>query len=131
MVVVIDTDILVSALWSRNGLPAKVLGMVIQGDLTPCYDWRILAEYQTVLNRPKFRFSPAEVNALLDWIKTSGHSVIAQPLDMVFADESDRKFFEVAKTCKAVPVTGNLKHYYPKDSPVCSVQDFLARLHTA
>ena len=129
MLVVIDTNILVSALWSRNGAPAKILGLVINGNITPCYDWRILSEYQQVLSRPKFRFSPAETNALLDWIKTSGNSVIANPVEDVFSDESDKKFYEVARTCNATLVTGNLKHY-PKNHLVCDVQTFLTRYRT-
>lgn len=31
MLAVIDTNILVSALWSRNGSPAKVLSLVLNG----------------------------------------------------------------------------------------------------
>ncbi len=56
MLVVIDTNILVSALWSKNGLPAKILSMVVSGVLVPCFDDRILCEYKDVLNRPKFKF---------------------------------------------------------------------------
>lgn len=130
MLVVLDTNILVSALWSKNGSPAKILGMVVRGDLTPCYDWRIFTEYQTVLNRPKFHFSQAEVSFLLDWIRIYGNSVIPKPVTDSFIDESDKKFFEVAKECNALLVTGNLKHY-PNDPLVCSVQDFFAKTHFA
>ena len=44
----------------------------------------------------------------------------------VFLDEADKKFYEVAKFCGAVLVTGNLKHF-PKDPLVMSVTDFLDR----
>ena len=130
MLVVLDTNILVSALWSKNGSPAKILGMVFRGDLTPCYDWRILAEYQAVLNRPKFHFSQAEVNILIDWIRIYGNSVIPTPVVDTFIDESDKKFYEVAKECHTLLVTGNIKHY-PDDPLVCSVQDFLVKTHSA
>lgn len=128
MRVVIDTNILVSALWSRNGAPAQILAMLLHGQLTPCCDWRILTEYREVLCRPKFRFSTAEVNAIIDWIKTTGVSVVAVPIDTPFIDESDKKFYEVAKTCHAILISGNLKHY-PNDPDVCSVQDFLSKRH--
>lgn len=124
MLVVIDTNILVSALWSKNGAPAKVISMVLTGDIIPCYDYRILCEYREVLQRPKFGFSKSEVNALLDWFEAYGHSVLATPLDDVFIDEADKKFYEVAKYCRAMLVTGNLKHF-PEDPLVKSVQDFL------
>lgn len=124
MLVVIDTNILVSALWSRDGAPARVVGLVLSGHLIPCYDHRIMLEYRQVLQRPKFRFRLAEVNALLDWIKLAGRSVVPSPVEAPFVDEADRKFYEVAKYCSAVLITGNLKHY-PSDDTVMSVADFL------
>lgn len=126
MLVVIDTNILVSALWSKNGAPARAVGLVLSGQLVPCYDHRIMVEYRQVLQRPKFRFRPAEINALLDWFKQTGRSVVPAPVDIPFADEADRKFYEVAKYCDAVLITGNLKHF-PDDDSVMSVSDFLER----
>ena len=128
MLVVIDTNILVSALWSKNGAPARAVGLVLSGQITPCYDHRIMLEYHQVLQRPKFRFRPAEINALLDWFKQSGRSVVPASLDITFVDEADRKFYEVAKYCGAVLITGNLKHF-PNDDAVMSVSDFLEQNH--
>lgn len=124
MLVVVDTNILVSALWSKNGAPARVLSMIISGGLIPCYDYRILSEYRDVLSRPKFKFSDGEVNALLDWIADNGRSVIAEPLNVNFTDEADKKFYEVAKFCNAKLITGNIKHF-PNDKIVLTVSDFL------
>lgn len=126
MLVVIDTNILVSALWSRNGAPARVVSMVLTGDIVPCYDYRILCGYREVLQRPKFGFSKSEINSLLDWFEACGRSVLAEPLEDVFVDEADKKFYEVAKFCGAVLVTGNLKHF-PEDPLVMSVADFLEK----
>ncbi len=130
MLVVIDTNILVSALWSRSGAPARAVGLVLSGHLTPCYDHRIMLEYRQVLQRPKFRFRPSEINALLDWFRQTGRSVVPAPVDIPFADEADRKFYEVAKYCGAVLITGNLKHF-PDDDAVMCVSDFLERKHWA
>lgn len=126
MLVVIDTNILVSALWSRDGAPAKVLSSVVRGVLIPCFDYRIMTEYREVLQRPKFGFSRGEVNSLLDWFTSNGRSVLADPLDDAFVDEADKKFYEVAKFCGAVLITGDLKHF-PKDPLVISAADFLER----
>lgn len=126
MLVVIDTNILVSSLWSKSGTPAKIMSLVICGRLVPCYDYRILCEYKEVLSRPKFKFSPGEINALLDFIKHSGRSVIAEPLDNEFADEADKKFYEVAKHCGATLITGNIKHF-PSDEFVMTSNDFLEK----
>ena len=130
MLVVIDTNILVSALWSRSGAPARAVGLVLSGHLIPCYDHRIMLEYRQVLQRPKFRFRRSEITALLDWFKQTGRSVIPAPVDISFVDEADRKFYEVAKYCGAVLITGNLKHF-PNDDAVMSVSDFLERNHWA
>lgn len=124
MLVVIDTNIMVSALWSKNGAPARVVGLILSGHLIPCYDYRIMLEYRQVLQRPKFQFRPAEINALLDWFKQVGRSVVPTPVDAPFVDEADRKFYEVAKYCGAVLITGNLKHF-PNDDMVMSVSSFL------
>lgn len=124
MLVVIDTNILVSALWSKSGAPARVLSLIISGGLIPCYDYRILSEYRDVLSRPKFKFTDSEINALLDWIVENGRQVIAEPLNVDFTDESDKKFYEVAKFCDAKLITGNIKHF-PNDKLVLSVPEFL------
>lgn len=124
MQVVIDTNILVSALWSKNGAPARIISMVINGSLVPCYDYRILSEYREVLRRPKFRFSNGEINSLLDWIESSGRSVVADPIEENFTDEADKKFYEVAKFCQAKLITGNIKHF-PQDPLVVTVAEFL------
>lgn len=115
MMVVIDTNVLVSALLSKNGTPAKIVSMVLNGAIIPCYDYRIICEYREVLKRPKFGFSNGEINALLDWFESIGQSVIAEPISKKFDDEENKKFYEVAKHCGAILVTGNLKHF-PKES---------------
>lgn len=124
MLVVIDTNILVSALWSRNGIPAQFLSMVLRGRITPCYDYRILEEYREVLSRDKFEFSEGEVAALLDFIRHAGYSVVADLLPIPFLHEDDKKFFEVAVACDAKLITGNIRHY-PEDERVMTVKEFL------
>ena len=126
MLVVIDTNILVSSLWSKSGTPAKIMSLVIGGRLVACYDYRILCECKNVLSRPKFKFSPSEINALLDFIKHSSRSVIAEPLDDEFVDEADKKFYEVAKHCGATLITGNIKHF-PSDEIIMTANDFLEK----
>ena len=127
MLVVIDTNILVSTLWSRNGTPAKVLSLVLCEKLVPCIDYRILCEYREVLQRSKFGFAQSEINSLLDWFEAYGRLVVAEPIKEVFIDEADKKFYEIAKFCWAVLVTGNLKHS-TKDPQIMNVADFLERI---
>lgn len=126
MLVVIDTNVLVSSLMSRNGSPAKIVSMILRGELIPCYDFRIISEYKNVLKRPKFGFSLVEITSLFDWFEFGGFSVVAEPIDDKFIDESDKKFYEVAKSSGAILITGTLKHY-PVDNQVLSVLDFLGK----
>ena len=56
---VIDTNVIVSALLTRNrdAATARVLGMVIsQMRITPLYNGEIITEYNNVLKREKFGF---------------------------------------------------------------------------
>jgi putative PIN family toxin of toxin-antitoxin system len=124
MLIVVDTNVLVSALWTRNGNPAQILSLIQSRKIIPCYDCRILQEYHEVLSRPKFGFDAWEVTDLLAQIEDEGKSVIAEPLDIMFTDESDRKFYEAAKHCGAYLITGNQKHF-PEDEAVLSPSEFL------
>jgi len=124
MLVVIDTNVLVSSLWSKSGTPAKILDLVSNGRIKPCFDSRILLEYKNVLSRPRLKFSSAEVSALMGLIEAFGISVIPSPVEIPFTDEDDKKFYEVAKHCDAKLITGNLKHF-PDDPAIMSPADFL------
>ena len=127
MNIVLDTNVLVSALWSPDGKPGTVVHAAIARRFTLCYDHRILDEYQRVLRRAKFGFSEWEVNYLLEPLVKYGISVVPEPLPQIsFVDESDRKFFEVAKYCCAPLVTGNARHY-PADPAVTTVAEFYER----
>ena len=127
MNVVLDTNVLVSALWSSDSKPGYVVNAVIAGRFTACYDYRILDEYERVLRRAKFGFLPWEVDYLLEPIVRGGLSVVPEPLiDIPFVDESDRKFLEVARFCDAVLITGNMKHY-PQDAQIMTVAEFYGK----
>ena len=128
MIVVIDTNVLVSSLLSRQGSPAKIMALLLNGDLLPCYDYRIIHEYRMVLSRPKFGFEEWEIKAIVDYIESVGISVVADPTNICFVDEDDRKFFEVTRQCQAILITGNKKHY-PIDSSIMTVNEFLDNLN--
>lgn len=123
MNVVIDTNVLVSALWSKNGTCSKILYRVLNYELTVVYDQRILHEYKVVLERPKFGFSKDEVKAIIDFIKNEGLCIVAKPIDIKFIDESDKKFYEVAKTVNCKLITGNKKHF-PEEKDVLLPGEF-------
>lgn len=111
MLVVLDTNILVSALLSPFGPPARVLDLVLSGDIRAAYDDRLLAEYREVLARPKFSFAPEEVAAVLAYLESDGEQVTAPPLACELPDSDDLPFLEVAAQAGAVLITGNTAHY--------------------
>ena len=112
MKIVLDTNVLVSGFLEAFGPPAKIVRLVISGDLPLLYDARILLEYKAVLLRPRFSFNPTDVHDLLTQIEASGAAVAAPPLAQHLPDQDDEPFLEVALAGKAqYLVTGNLKHF--------------------
>jgi predicted nucleic acid-binding protein len=69
--IVLDTNVLVSALLRQGGIPDQVAGLVLAGRCHLIVDSGIVAEYQAVLRRPEFGFPADEVDALLAFIERS------------------------------------------------------------
>ncbi len=113
MKVVLDTNVVVSAFLSPGGKPAAIVELVLRGDLQPCFNTAILAEYEQVLCRSKFalQISPRSIARFFDVLHDIGLYVIAAPSDSALPDETDRRFYDVAKASGAFIVTGNKKHY--------------------
>lgn len=117
--VVIDTNVLISALLSKHSDAAtvQVLNAVFDGTIIPVFNDEILAEYDNVLHRPKFKFSDTNIQLLLDTIKTYG--VFAKQLitNEILPDPKDLVFYEVVMEKQdenAYLVTGNSKHFPKK-----------------
>ncbi len=125
--VVLDTNVLVSALWKRPSHPAAILDLVALRQLRPCHNADILLEYKTVLLRPRLKFSHYDVINILDLISKEGLSLLAQPSLAPFIDESDRKFYDLAKSASAYLIPGNKKHY-PGEPFILSPAEFMGVL---
>ena len=108
--VVIDTNVLVSALWSENGNSATILKMIPKG-IIPVINDSIFDEYSEVLSRPKFTFSANKREILLAKMKEFGETVIPEKSDVPLSDETDRVFYDTAKASGATLITGNIKDY--------------------
>jgi len=124
---VIDTNVFVSALFTRNPISAttKILNAMADGQIIPLYDEQIIAEYQSVLSRDKFHITPIERKKLFDYIREFGIYVERTSVDTLFVDESDRVFYEVALSEEdSFLVTGNLKHF-PADTRVVTPAQML------
>lgn len=131
MRIVLDTNVLVSALIAPFGTPGRLLDMVLALEVRVVYDDRILTEYGEVLYRKKFGFHHDDVAELLAFLKAEGEPVIATPLAGDFPDPDDAMFVEAAAASRAdAIVTGNSNHFPPRLSqgiPVLSPAEFLAK----
>lgn len=117
---VIDTNVLLSALLSKNEASAtvKVLEAVFEGKIIPLYHQDILVEYDEVLHREKFRLHEEAIRTVLDAVRQYGVEVFPQSTGAVLIDMDDLVFYEVAMEKRdddAYLVTGNRKHYPFKD----------------
>jgi putative PIN family toxin of toxin-antitoxin system len=109
--VVLDTNILVSALISPFGNEAQVVHAIQSHWATPCFSAKMLVEYAEVLARPKFSFTPEEVGGLIDLLRRAGELIEPQHL-AGSPDPKDDEFIACAISCGArFLVTGNKRHF--------------------
>jgi uncharacterized protein len=115
MKIVLDTNVIVSAMLNPYGVPASILSLVLDEKVELCYDTRILLEYRDVLSRPKFPFSQIEINGFLEYIKEIGTWYLASKIAIRLKDLDDLPFAEVAAASGAdFLITGNIGHYPKK-----------------
>ena len=112
MKIVLDTNVLVSALIQPEGIPARILDRILRNQVKLLIDHRIFTEYEDVLSRPEFAFPADQLNQLFDFILQAGERVYTVRIRLKLADPADEKFLEVAKDGAAdFLVTGNLRHF--------------------
>ena len=114
---VIDTNVIVSALLSRNNDSAtvKVLDYLYDRVIVPVYNNEIIEEYEAVLRRPKFNFSEETVYAVIEAIMEGGIDSRRIGSNEHLPDPKDVVFYEVALANEdSFLVTGNTKHFPKK-----------------
>ena len=129
MIVVLDTNVIVSGILRPYSKAASILRLVASGAITLAYDLRIFSEYRDVLSRPKFPFAKEDVDAFLDQVEKEGVLVSVIPLKFRLPDPEDEPFLEVALAGKATAiVTGNKRHFPKKEyagTKILSPAEFL------
>lgn len=117
MLVVVDTNVLVSGLLKANRTPGAIVRLITYNYLQLAYDARIINEYREVLSRPRFGFKKSDIDALITQIEDKGElQSFSVFLDSVIKtdlpDPDDRPFIEVAlNTQDRILITGNKKHF--------------------
>lgn len=128
---VIDTNILVSALWTKNpeSPPLKIINSVFDGTIVPIVHKKILREYSRVLHYGKFPFSEKDIKNVVNAFKKAGIKKRAAKSSEHFTDEDDRIFYEITLAARkkhdAYLVTGNARHF-PRKKFVVSAREFLS-----
>jgi uncharacterized protein len=110
--VVLDTNVVVSALLKPQGLEDQVLRLALAGRLLLCVSPAVLAEYARVLPSPKFKLQPEEVATALRQLEKAGSLFDPAGILKISAHEPDNRFYECADAAQAAfLVTGNVKHF--------------------
>ena len=107
----IEVGLSVVRRWQGRGFATEAL----QGAIIPVLNDEILAEYEEVLSRPKFRFQKKTIEIFLNELKKRAVYSDCGLLDDVIPDPKDVVFYAVLmekrKDSEAYLVTGNIKHF--------------------
>jgi putative PIN family toxin of toxin-antitoxin system len=110
--VVLDTNIIVSALLQPLGPSAQIFLYALSGLIQMCVSGNIYAEYEEVISRPRLKRTDDIIQSTLQVIREKG--VWVRPTETVQAcsDPDDNIFLECAQAAQAdYLVTGNIKDF--------------------
>lgn len=113
LIIVIDTNIIVSALLNPNGVSYVFLDKVFAGEYQVVVTSQIMKEYRDVLRRKKFCFSEEIIETVLGWFDNNAIFIEVEEDGYMnhVMDSKDAIFYAAARCMKARLVTGNVKHY--------------------
>ncbi|MGA2905104.1 MAG: putative toxin-antitoxin system toxin component, PIN family [Candidatus Korobacteraceae bacterium] len=126
---VIDTNIVVSAVLKADGLQRTVVVLALSKPARWYVTEAILSEYDWVLSRPALRISAAGRRQLVQRIRNRAHFVAPKYRLHVTADPDDNIFLECADAARAdYLVTGNSRHFpeFWKYTKVISSREFIS-----
>lgn len=130
-----DTNVLVSAFLKPQSNPAKILRLILQGNINIIINAYILSEYYEVLTRPKFDINPEDIRITLSLFREKGINVLTSDETFHLPDSDDEPFLEAAlATCADAIVTGNKRHFPEnlcKGQVVMSPREFLEHIDLA
>ena len=131
--VVLDTNIVISAVLKRDGLESRILRQALNGDLRLYTSVAILTEYAEVLGRSKFRLSNTAQRQIIEGLEKAGVLVAPKRRLQVSPDPGDNVFLECAEAARAdYLVTGNIRHFPAawQQTRIVSSRQFLALVQT-
>ena len=125
---VVDTNIVVSAVLKPDGLQRTVLLLAMTKPARWYVSPPILLEYQDVLSRPELRIRRSLAQQMMQLIRNGSYSVTPVQKLRITRDAGDNKFLECADAARAdYLVTGNQRHFptYWKKTKVITSRDFI------
>ena len=100
--IVIDTNVVVSALRSRNGASNKLMSLVGTGKFIPHISIGLILEYEDVLSRPIHKLTKVQIKEFLDYIcSASKHIKVHFLWRPTLKDPSDDMLLELAVAANA------------------------------
>ncbi len=112
--IVVDTNIIVSALLKTLSNPALIISIILQGNCKLCLSEEIFTEFEEVLARHKFKhLDRLKVKELLSTLKKNSLWVVPKiSVNDVAKEPSDNAFLECALEARAdFLITGNIHHF--------------------
>ncbi|HDQ40230.1 MAG TPA: putative toxin-antitoxin system toxin component, PIN family [Desulfonatronum sp.] len=130
MIVVLDTNVLVSGMINPHGPPGRLVDLLRSGALRLAVDDRILVEYVDVLHRPRLSryFTSSDIAQIIDYLRCGSMHVLVRRHIRDLPDQSDAPFLEVALAANVPLITGNDRHYpdeWRRECTVLAPADFL------
>jgi len=108
---VLDTNMIVSAHLVAQGRQALILELALGGAFEWIASEALLEEYEDVLRRPRFGFSPAAITQSMETIRDAVRLVTPRNRYAISSDPDDNLVLECAVEGNAdFLVTGNLRH---------------------
>ncbi len=114
---VVDTNVVISALLKPESNPALIMSLILRGDCTLCVTEKIFSEYEELSGRGKFKkLDQASVREFLSTLRSKALWVVPKvTIGDMAKDPEDNAFSEYALESKAdFLITGNI-HHFPKE----------------
>jgi len=127
--IVIDTNVIVSAILSPKGIPARIIDLVsVDENLQLYYSESILAEYERVFVYKRLNIPITARYNIITTIQLFGILVEPTVSTLYLPDESDRIFYDATIASGAYLITGNIKHF-PSEPFIMTPSIFIKKLY--
>jgi len=127
--IVVDTNIMVSAVLKPDGLQRTVLTIALAKPARLYVSAAILSEYESMMSGVGLRVLAAERRRLMRLLRDRAHLVTPRYRIRSTSDPDDNIFLECADAARAdYLITGNLRHFpeFWKYTKVVSSRDFIS-----